>query len=180
MVDPPAESSAPQVCGPPTYDDKVQPPASGDDWVALTDGPLPVESALGWVGLPACGAQVLFSGTVRDHADGRPGVTALEYEAYAGQVEPRLASLAREARARWPGLGRVVLLHRVGRLELGECSVVVVVSAPHRGEAFEAARWCIDTLKATAPIWKKETWAGGEGWGTRAQPVGEVGGGRGV
>ena len=154
----------------------MQPPASGDDWVALTEGPLPVETALGWVALPGCGAQVLFSGTVRDHADGRDGVTALEYEAYAGRVEPRLAALAGEARARWRTLGRVVLLHRTGRMAVGECSVVVVVSAPHRAEAFDAARWCIDTLKTTVPIWKKETWAGGEDWGTGAQPLGEVSG----
>jgi molybdopterin synthase catalytic subunit len=79
--------------------------------------------------------------------------------------------LAAEARVRWPGIGRVALLHRVGRLELEDAAVVVVVSAPHRGEAFEAARWCIDTLKATVPIWKKEEWAGGDGWGTDAQPV---------
>jgi molybdopterin synthase catalytic subunit len=117
---------------------------------------------------------VLFSGTVRDHADGRPGVSHLEYEAYVDQVEPRLARIAGEARARWPVIGRIVLLHRVGGLGLGECSVVVVVSAPHRGEAFDAARWCIDTLKTTVPIWKRETWSGGVDWGSDAHDVDEV------
>src|SRR5690348_7613257 len=69
----------------------VQPPANVDTWVALTDAPLPVEAAYHWAVLPNCGGVVLFSGTVRDHAEGRPGVTSLEYEAYAEQVEPRLA-----------------------------------------------------------------------------------------
>jgi molybdopterin synthase catalytic subunit len=68
-------------------------------------------------------------------------------------------------------LGRIALLHRTGHLEVGETSVVVVVSAPHRGEAFEAARFAIDTLKTTVPIWKKETWPGGSEWGTDAVPV---------
>jgi molybdopterin synthase catalytic subunit len=101
-------------------------------------------------------------------------VSLVEYEAYAEQVEPRLAQLAAEARRRWPALGRLVLLHRIGELAVGECSVVVVASAPHRAEAFEAARWCIDTLKETAPIWKREVWDGGAGWGTGARPVDEV------
>ena len=84
----------------------------------------------------------MFSGTVRDHAEGRPGVTALTYEAYAEEVEPRLAEIAaRPPGERWPALGRLALLHRIGRLEVGECSVLVVASAPHRAEAFEAARY---------------------------------------
>jgi len=127
-----------------------------------------------WSLRPDCGAQVVFNGTVRDHAEGRTGVSLVEYEAYAEQVEPRLAQLAAEARRRWPSLGRLVLLHRQGELAVGECSVLVVVSAPHRGEAFEAARWCIDTLKDTAPIWKREVWDAGAGWGTGARPVDEV------
>jgi molybdopterin synthase catalytic subunit len=118
---------------------------------------------------------VLFIGTVRDHADGRPGVVELEYEAYAEQAEVRMAAVAAEARGRFPGLGRVALLHRTGSLEVTETAVVVVASAPHRGEAFDGARFCIDTLKATVPIWKKETWAGGEDWGTDATPLTEVG-----
>lgn len=149
-------------------------PPGGDDWVGLTDEPLPLEAALAWATRPDCGAVVLFSGTVRDHAEGRPGVSVLEYEAYAEQVEPRLAAIASEARARWPVLGRVALLHRVGRLELTESSVVVVVSALHRAEAFAGARFGIDTLKATVPIWKRETWEGGSDWGLDAHPVDPV------
>jgi molybdopterin synthase catalytic subunit len=147
----------------------VLPPA-GDTWIALTEEPLPVGAAADWAVRPDCGAMVLFSGTVRDHAEGRPGVSRIVYEAYAEQVEPRLTAIAEEARKRWP-VGRLVLLHRVGELFLGESSVVVVASSAHRGEAFDAARFCIDTLKATVPIWKRETWEGGEDWGLCAHDV---------
>jgi molybdopterin synthase catalytic subunit len=157
-----------------TYDWRVQPPAGDDTWVALTDQPLPVGAVADWAVRPDCGAVVLFSGTVRDHAEHRTNVTKLAYEAYAEQVEPRLLAIADEARTRWP-VGRLALLHRTGELVLGESSVVVVASSPHRGEAFEAARWCIDTLKATVPIWKRETWEGGEDWGLCAHDVVEVG-----
>jgi molybdopterin synthase catalytic subunit len=142
--------------------------------VALTGAPLPVEVASGWVSRPDCGAVVVFAGTVRDHAEGRPGVSELTYEAYTEQVEPRLAALAAELRQQWSTVGRVILWHRVGSLHVGDCSVIVAVSAPHRDEAFEAARWGIDTLKATVPIWKQETWDGGEDWGRGARPVAEV------
>ena len=144
------------------------------DWLALTGEPLPVGDVTTWVVVPGCGASVTFSGTVRDHAEGRPGVTSIEYEAYASQVEPRLAAIAAEARVRWPTLGRLALLHRTGPLEVGESSVVVAASAPHRGEAFDAARFLIDTLKATVPIWKKEAWEGGEDWGLDAKELREV------
>lgn len=146
-------------------------PPVGDTWVALTEAPLPVGAVADWAVLPGCGAVVLFSGTVRDHADGRPGVSRLAYEAYAEQVEPRLAAIADEARRRWPDVGRLALLHRVGELAVGESSVVVVASAPHRPEAFAAARFGIDTLKATVPIWKRETWEGGEDWGLCAHDI---------
>src|SRR5438309_746790 len=152
----------------------VHPPVEGNHWVGLTSDPLPVAAVYDWSVLPGCGAVVLFSGTVRDHADGRDGVTELEYEAYEEQVVPRFEALVAETRARWPEVGRVVLLHRVGRLNLTESSVIVAVSAPHRGEAFAAARFAIDTLKATVPIWKRETWAGGDDWATGAQDVREV------
>ena len=119
---------------------------------------------------------MLFTGTVRNFAAGRPSVTALEYEAYEEEVEPRLAAVAAEARRRWPTLGRTVLLHRVGRLAVGEASVAVVVSAPHRDEAFAAARFCIDTVKEAVPIWKREEWEGGADWSSRSSPVTEVAG----
>ncbi len=152
----------------------VRAPAEGDDWIALSDEPLPVADAHAWAVVPACGGVVTFAGTVRDHAEGRAGVTGLDYEAYEQPALARMADLAAEARTRWPGVGRVAILHRVGHLELGDTAVVVVVSAPHRGEAFDAAEWCIDTLKATVPIWKREHWAEGADWGTGAEPIDEI------
>jgi molybdopterin synthase catalytic subunit len=134
-------------------------------------GRLPVEVAMEWAVRPGCGAVVNFVGTVRDHAEGRPGVTGIEYEAYAEQVEPRLSAIAKAARDRWERLGRIVLLHRVGLLAVTDASVLVVTSTPHRAEAFAAARFCIDTLKATVPVWKRETWSGGVEWGTDAHDV---------
>jgi molybdopterin synthase catalytic subunit len=146
----------------------------GNTWIALTEQALPIGAALDWAVRPDCGAVVLFSGTVRDHAEGRPGVSRLVYEAYTEQVEPRLTAIAEEARRQWP-VGRLVLMHRVGELVVGESSVIVVASTPHRPEAFESARFCIDTLKATVPIWKRETWEGGEDWGLCAHDVVDVG-----
>ena len=149
----------------------VKPPSTGHDWVGLTGGRHPVEAALEWAVLPGCGAVVSFVGTVRDHAEGRPGVTGIEYEAYAEQVVPRLRAIADAVRDRWEGLGRIVLLHRVGPLAVTEASVLVVTSTPHRAEAFAAARFSIDTLKSTVPIWKRESWSGGVEWGADARDV---------
>src|SRR3954469_23949084 len=149
----------------------MQPPTSGDVWLGLSGEPLPVTAAAEWVVRPDCGAVVVFSGTARDHAPGRPGVEQLEYEAYEEQVEPRLQAIADEARARWPMLGRIVLIHRVGVVPVEESAVVVAVSAPHRDEAFVAARFGIDAVKASVPIWKHETWNGGEAWGSDAQEL---------
>jgi molybdopterin synthase catalytic subunit len=153
----------------------VLPPATGDDWLALTADELPVTDSYAWAVRPACGAVVVFSGTVRDHADGREGVEHLTYEAYEEAVVPSLRAIATEARLRWPVIGRVALLHRTGRLEVGDSSVLVVVSAPHRAEAFEAARYAIDALKASVPIWKHETWRDGSAWGTGATPIADAG-----
>jgi molybdopterin synthase catalytic subunit len=134
-----------------------------------------------WCVLPGTGAVVLFSGVVRDHATGddgtvRSGVQHLTYEAYEGQAERSFQAIVDELRARWPHTGRVVLLHRVGRLELGDSSVVAVIGAPHRPEAFQAARYAIDAVKASAPIWKREQWEDEDGsvsagWGTGAHDV---------
>ncbi len=146
-------------------------PFDGDDWFGLTESELPIGSAYAWAIQPQCGAVVLFSGTIRNHAEGRSGVEHLTYEAYAEQVGPRFAEIAAELRRRWPDTGRVALLHRLGRLEIGESSVIAVVSAPHRAEAFEAARFAIDALKESAPIWKHEVWADGADWGTGAHEL---------
>jgi molybdopterin synthase catalytic subunit len=154
------------------------------DWLAISAEPLPVGAAADWAVLPSCGAVVLFSGTAREHSGDRSGLVSLAYEAYEEHVLPRLERIAAEIRRRWPDVGRVVMWHRVGTLALGESSVVVVVSSPHRPAAFEAARFGIDALKATAPIWKKESWggddAGADGgdprqdWALAAQDVADL------
>ena len=92
----------------------------------------------------------------------------MTYEAYESQVVPRFEAIDIELRQRWTETGRVVLIHRIGELALGESSVIAVVSAPHRAEAFEAARFAIDALKMSAPIWKRELWRDGADWGLAA------------
>jgi len=159
---------------------RIAAPRAGDVWVALSHEPLPVAEASQWVTLPSCGAVVTFTGTARDHAPGRTGVHRLEYEAYEEQAVVRLAAVAAEVRARWSEVGRVALLHRTGVVALTEAAVVVAVSSPHRAEAFEAARFAIDELKRTVPIWKRESWDGGESWGLEAQHLSDVGADRGA
>jgi molybdopterin synthase catalytic subunit len=152
-------------------DGQLTPPTEGDNWTGLSDQALPAAEASEWVVQPSCGGVVVFTGTARDHSVGRDGVTRLEYEAYEEQVVPRLDEIAAAARERWPDLGRIVLLHRIGDVPLTEAAVVVAVSAPHRDAAFEAARFGIDTLKSTVPIWKREDWSEGTSWGREAQHI---------
>ena len=131
---------------------------------AITAEPLALEPAYAFLVDPAAGAVVVFAGTVRDHAEGRD-VTGLTYEVFAQEAAARLASLADEVAAKWDSVRAVWMTHRSGDLQVGDPSVVVGVSAAHRAEAFAAARYGIDTLKATVPIWKQEHWAdGGAHW----------------
>lgn len=149
----------------------VEAPPGGDEWLGLTEQELPIGRAYEWAVRPDCGAVVLFSGTIRDHAEGRDGVEHLTYEAYEEQTIQRFAAIVDEVRRRWPDVGRVALLHRIGRLTIGESSVVVVASSPHRPTAFDAARFAIDALKESAPIWKHEVWSTGADWGTGAHAI---------
>jgi molybdopterin synthase catalytic subunit len=112
---------------------------------------------------PGCGAVVTFLGTVRDLTGDRTTV-ALDYEAYPGMAEKKMAEIEQDTRSRWP-VGAMMMIHRLGRLDVGEVSVAVAVSCPHRAHAFEACRHAIDRLKELVPIWKKENWAdGGTEW----------------
>lgn len=146
----------------------------GDTWLELTSESLEVGIAYDWAVVPRCGAIVVFSGTVRDHADGRVGVTQLNYEAFDTEVLRKFTEIAVEMRQRWASLGRIALIHRLGAVQLGQSSVLVVVSAPHRTEAFAAAQFGIDALKATTPIWKREKWADGDDWAGRGQEIVEI------
>lgn len=126
----------------------------------MTASALDSSEALAFVADPSSGGTVLFAGTVRDHSDAG-GVTGLTYEAWEERALAQLEAIAAEMFERWP-LRRVALLHRVGDLEIGETSVLVCCSAPHRAEAFEAARHGIERIKQDIPIWKKERLLTGE------------------
>jgi len=117
-----------------------------------------------WVAPGAgAGALALFSGVVRDQTGGRR-VKFLEYEAHGPMALAKMREIALAIRRRWPIISRIAVVHRIGRLEIGESSVMIAVSSPHRAEAFEACRFAIDTLKETVPIWKKEHFEDGEVW----------------
>jgi molybdopterin synthase catalytic subunit len=146
-------------------------PVGADDRIALQREPIGTDDLVRWATTPASGAVVSFLGVVRDHADGRDGVHAMTYEAYEEQAERALRDVAAAARDRWPDVQRIALVHRVGELALSEASVAVVVSSPHRAVAFEAARYCIDTLKESVPIWKQEHWSRGSDWALGATPI---------
>ena len=143
------------------------PPVSGgagfEDRIEVTAEVLSEKATAEAVGDPGAGAIALFSGIVRDQTGGRR-VKFLEYEAHAPMALAKMREIAAAIRARWPGTLRVALVHRVGRLEIGESSVMIAVSSPHRREAFEACHFAIDTLKQTVPVWKKEYFEDGEVW----------------
>ncbi|HKC10995.1 MAG TPA: molybdenum cofactor biosynthesis protein MoaE [Vicinamibacteria bacterium] len=122
----------------------------------------PIDLAALQAAAPADGALCLFVGVVRNENGGRP-VVRLEYEAYEEMALRLMEEIAAETRQRWPGT-EVRIVHRLGRLAIGEASVAVAAASPHRGEAFAACRHAIDTLKKTVPIWKKEFYADGEVW----------------
>ena len=128
----------------------------------VTEESLSVDALLRAVSHPGAGGIVIFLGVVRDNNEDRD-VSYLEYEAHERAAEASMRRIGEEAERRWPR-ARVAAAHRTGRLEIGEASVIIAASAPHRGEAFEAARYVIDTLKAETPIWKKEVFEGGEVW----------------
>ena len=115
------------------------------------------------------GAIVHFLGVVRNNTEGRE-VSYLEYEAYPPMAEKKMAEIAQEIQEKW-GLDRVAMIHRVGRLEIGEVSVAVAVASPHRKEAFEACHYAMNRLKQIVPIWKREVWVDGEEEWVKPDPV---------
>jgi len=129
------------------------------EMIHLTTSPIDYAALTESVRSNAAGAVVLFLGTVREMTDGRQTI-ALDYEAFPQMAEAKLAELLVEARCKWPII-QAAIAHRLGRLELGDVSVAVAVSTPHRQQAFEAGKYLIDRLKMVVPIWKKENWADG-------------------
>jgi molybdopterin synthase catalytic subunit len=127
--------------------------------IELTPQPIDTASLLASIASSDAGAVVLFLGTTREYTHGRR-TASLDYECYPEMAEKKLAELEAEARRRWP-LVSCAIVHRLGRLELGEISIAIAVSSPHRHVAFEAGKWLIDTIKEVVPIWKCENWADG-------------------
>jgi molybdopterin synthase catalytic subunit len=146
------------------------PPVSGgaptaggaQDEVRMVREPIVAQAVLERLKVPEDGAAVVFDGVVRNNTRGRRTLY-LDYEAYEAMALKKMAALAEEARSRF-GVRQVALIHRLGRLEIGETSVLIVVASAHRGPAFEACRWVIDALKKTVPIWKKEYFEDGAVW----------------
>ncbi len=152
------------------------PPVSGGSF-RLSDAPLSLDEVVREVAADDAGAIATFSGTTRAHSRGRE-VVRLEYEAYEGMAEAQMERIATELRDRY-ALIDVAIHHRTGVVGIGETSVVIAVSAAHRGDALAACRDAIDTLKQTVPLWKKEIYVGGEEWvGSEAQYQRELAEGR--
>jgi molybdopterin synthase catalytic subunit len=141
------------------------------DWVSVSSLPLSSDELVAWAVRPECGAVVSFCGTARSSSSTGHDIQALEYETSVELAEARIAEVVASARARWPEIGAVAVHHRVGLVALREPAVVVVVSSPHRQEAFQAAQFCIDTVKRCVPMWKREIWEGGSAWSAEAQPI---------
>lgn len=136
-------------------------PAGAVVYCRLTREPIDEASVRQAVAAAECGAVAVFAGVVRNHSRGRE-VRYLEYEAYEPMALKQMREIAGEAAQRWGA--RVAMVHRLGRMDVGETSVLIAVATPHREQAFEACRWCIDTLKERVPIWKKEVCPDGTYW----------------
>jgi molybdopterin synthase catalytic subunit len=143
------------------------------NFALVTEDPIDPARMLSGALSPADGAALLFWGVVREQNDGR-AVSQLEYSAYAPMAEREMLRIADEARARF-GTGAIHVVHRVGRLEIGEASVAIAVASPHRGEAYEASRYVIEQLKQRVPVWKREGYVDGDTeWVPGFAPVAEA------
>ncbi len=139
------------------------PPVAGGDHFAIVEGAIDEQALRQAVEDPGAGAILSFLGVTRNQTGGRQ-VEYLEYEAYPEMAQQRMAALAEEIRQRWPSVRGIAIVHRVGRLEIGDASIGIAVATPHRADAFAACRYAIDRAKEQLPIWKKEVWEGGAEW----------------
>src|SRR4029453_6943654 len=128
----------------------------------ITQSPINMQELADFVADPAAGAMATFVGMTRNTNEGRQ-VTRLEYEFYPGMAEKKREKIAAEVLRRWP-IKKISMVHRLGRVDIGEASVAIAVSSGHRHAAFEACHYAINQLKETVPIWKKELYEGGELW----------------
>ena len=143
--------------------------ASEEDHYALVRAPILAEETVSHVKAAQDGAVVVFDGIVRNHSGGKQTLY-LEYEAYEPMALAKMREIGAELREKFP-VHRIAIVHRLGRLEIGETSVFIAISAAHRSAAFDACRWAIDTLKHTVPIWKKEFFRDGAIWAEGALPA---------
>jgi molybdopterin synthase catalytic subunit len=141
------------------------------NWVLISPSGLATAELTAWATRPECGAVVTFAGTVRHSSEDRDDIVALEYETSADLAIAQIEAVIAAARARWTSIVAVAIHHRTGRVEVGDSAVVVVVSAPHRHEAFAAAEYCMDALKESVPIYKRDVWPGGSAWSNDARPI---------
>jgi len=148
--------------------------ADARDWVLVTDRSLELERLVEWATRDDCGAVVSFIGTVRNSSTHGHDVIALEYESDESLAVPRIEAVLAEARVRWPEAVTLGAHHRTGLVALGGTTVAVVAASPHRTAAFEAARFLIDAVKRTVPMWKREIWEGGSAWSEEAVPILDV------
>ncbi|XP_068782532.1 molybdopterin synthase catalytic subunit isoform X2 [Struthio camelus] len=125
------------------------------DFIKLKSEKLSVDEVSELVISPYCGAVSLFIGTTRNNFEGKK-VVHLEYEAYTSMAETEIKKICRDVRQKWPSVKHIAVHHRLGLVPITEASVIIAVSSPHRAESLEATRYCINTLKASVPIWKKE------------------------
>jgi len=141
------------------------PPVSGgaEELFRVTKDVMDAQALVDLVRRDEAGAVALFYGVVRNHSEGR-AVERLEYEAHESMAVRKMREVAEETKRRFPEISEVGVWHRIGTLEIGETSLLVAVSSPHRKEAFEACHWCVDRVKEVVPVWKKEHWAGGSAW----------------
>jgi len=160
--------------GAPGSADVSSPPTVGNDFFELTTGPIDVGAVARRVVLPECGATVTLDGYAREWTKGRRTLH-LVYEAYEAMALPEMRKLGEQAHEKFD-IAHIGIVHRTGRLEIGETSVVIAVSAPHRRAAFEACEWAIRELKRTVPIWKKEVFEDGEVWVEGSEPPAVAGG----
>lgn len=126
-----------------------------NEWIEISEKALKIEQAVNFVVCSSTGAVSTFIGTTRDVFEGKR-VVYLEYEAYESMAISELKKISAKIRQKWPGVAKIALLHRTGRVDIGESSVIIAISSPHRKESLEAVEFAIETLKASVPIWKRE------------------------
>jgi molybdopterin synthase catalytic subunit len=144
------------------------------EWVAVSAEPLAPDDLVVWATRSECGAVVTFLGTARTTSTFPHEIVELEYETDVALAESRIRRVVAVARDRWPEVRAVAIHHRIGTVRVREPAVVVAVSSPHRRQAFEAAQFCIDAVKRSVPMWKREVWNGGSAWSEEATDIVDV------